>query len=342
MRTQSYLYRAAASLLLSVGLVILPGCSNLGSRTTGWAAQRQKHDTPPVKLGKIQSDENGRPLPGSQAPIQPSGDESKQQVSEETRSHVAMAMGEMLEGSGNLTGAQAQFERALKLDPKSLKAALALARIETRLGRHSAALRIYQNAEKQHRRSAAVFNDKGLLLAEQKDWAAAIAALRTAVKLEPAESKYHNNLGMVLAASGAFEDAWKEFREAVGSGPAHYNVALMMLQVGQTVEARNHLERAVAVMPSLREAEELLAQLDADGPMPNMAGEAAEVAVELEDVEQLTAHESQSNATVDPQVTPASATVPQVSSESNTAEPESASTPDDPWKKRWVPPKWLR
>jgi len=336
MRIQSNLYRAA-SLLVSAGLIVLPGCSSFGSRVANWSSPK-KGDAAPVTLGKTHSDNIGRPIPGSKAPLPPSLDAPKQQNASESRSNVALALGDMLEQGGNLTEAHDQFAQALKADPKSLKAALALARIEARLGRPDAALRIYQDAEKRHRRSAAVFNDKGLLLAEQKDWNAAIAALRTAVKLEPNESRYHNNLGMVLASSGSYDDAWKEFRDAVGPGPAHFNIALMHLQAGHSVEARNHVERALAAMPKLKEAQELLAQMDAESPSGTLAATEPEVEMELEFVGKLTVNGTPSNITEDQLIVPAAALEPAVEPEPATeSEPSS-----DPWSKRWVPPKWLR
>lgn len=359
MRIQSYL-SGAASLVVSAGLIVLPGCSSFGSRVANWSSPN-KRDTAPVTLGKIQSDNIGRPVPGSQAPPPPALEAPSQQAPSGTRSHVAIAMGEMLERGDNLTGARDQFEQALKLEPKSLKAALALARVEARLGRPDAALRIYQNAEKQHRRSSAVFNDKGLLLAEQKDWNGAIVALRTAIKLEPSESRYHNNLGMVLASSGSYDDAWREFREAVGPGPAHYNIALMHLQAGHNVEARNHLERSLAAMPNLKEAHDLLAQLDAESPGGSLAGTEPDVNMELENVGQLAKYETTSNVTDDQHIVPAATSEQAMSEPAGESKPAvelepgveskpvilskpaaKTNPPVDPWSKRWVPPKWLR
>ena len=340
MQSSSYVHRAA-TIGVSVALAVLPGCSNFGSRTNSLALLKKNPASPAVSLGKVQSDEIGRPVPGSLPPLPPAIEEQKSPNSSETRGHVALAMGELMEGSGNLAEAQAQYEQALKLDPKSLKTSLALARVYAQQGRPDAALKIYKDAEKQHRRSAAVFNDKGLLLAEMKDWTGALAALRTAVKIEPKESRYHNNYGMVLAASGDYEAAWKEFREGVGPGPAHYNVALMLLQAGRTAEARDHLERAVAAMPGQKDAEALIAQMDTGAPSEKLVSAGPEVGVELEEIGHLTVPMGASKPRVDSQISPAVATEPADSSDS-TAKPESSTSAGDPWKKRWVPPKWLR
>jgi Tfp pilus assembly protein PilF len=319
------------------GLIVLPGCSSLGTSIAKWSTPK-KGESAPVTLGKVQSDSIGRPLPGSKPPLPLALDESKHHSGPESRANVALAMGDMLERSGDLAGAREQFEQALKFEPKSLKAALALARTEARLGRPDAASRIYRDAEKYHRRNPAIFNDKGLMLAEQKDWAGAIAALRTAVKLDPKQSKYHNNLGMVLAWSGSYDEAWKEFREAVGPGPAHYNIALLHWQAGHPVEARDHVERALAAMPTLNEARELLAQIDAESPSGTLAATEPEVGMELEDVEQVSVPAAEPEVPEEQNIVPAVALEPIV-------EPEPAPEPEppaDPWARRWVPPKWLR
>jgi len=336
MKIQSYI-SGVASLLVSAGMIVLPGCASLGTSIAKWSSPKQR-DAAPVTLGKVQSDGIGRPVPGSQSPLPFALDAPKNQNAPESRSNVALAMGDMLERSGNLTGARDQFEQALKFEPKSLKAALALARVEARLGRPDAALRIYRDAEKHHRRNPAIFNDKGLMLAEQKDWTGAIAALQTAVKLEPKQSKYHNNLGMVLAWSGSYDEAWKEFREAVGPGPAHYNIALLHWQAGHPVEARDHVERALAVMPTLNEARELLAQIDAESPSGSLAATEPEVDMELEDVGQISVPENATEIIEEQHIVPAAAFEPVVEREPE-PEPE---PPADPWARRWVAPKWLR
>ncbi len=252
----------SASILVVACLIGLPGCSNLDSRDKPNTTQSTKIDPSRYGLEKFKLDQTTRKTAGKTEHAPLNSDEQNDYKSAESRGRVSMAMGELLEGSEDLAGAQSQYEQALKMDPKSLKAALSLARVYGMLGRPDAALKVYQNAERLHRRSAPVHNDKGLLLADQKDWSGAIESLKMAVKLDPEETKYHNNLGMVLAASGNYEDSWKEFRDAVGPGPAHYNLAVMLLQAGKTAEARNHLDRAVAVVPNLKDARALLAQIN--------------------------------------------------------------------------------
>lgn len=317
------------------------GCSSMKSHASPLTAWKNKTEGGTAAT-QNQSDQYGRPLPGAKGPLPVPIAESKPEISDQTRNHVALAMGEMLESVGNLDAAQAQYEQAVKCDPKSLESSLALARIYARQGRPDAAIKVYQAAEKHHRRSAALFNDKGLLLADQKDWPAAIAALRTAVKLESSESKYHNNLGMILASSGNYDEAYKEFREAVGAGPAHYNVALMLMQADRPVEARNHLERALAAMPNMQKAQDLLEQLDGRNSGTTLASNEREVRVELDRAIEDDDSELQTvDGTFDPQVEHA-AVLAAPATPAKEQPPATEESEHNPWSRRWVPPKWLR
>jgi Tfp pilus assembly protein PilF len=259
--------------VLSIGLCTLLGCAGLRSGAAGLTGHASSPPEPVVRAGTP----SGGPVT-TEAP----------QITADTRWHVEIAMGQMLESSGNLGEAQAHYEQALKLNPKCLDAMLALGRVYTRAGRPDAALKMYDRAEKAHRKNPSVYNDKGLCLAEQHDWPGALAALRQATKLDPASSKYHNNLGTVLAASGQYDAAWSEFREAVGPAVAHYNVAVLLASADRIAEAQDHLERAMAAMPHLAQAESLLAQLRTATPVldPHIepVAPATQVAVRLDAV----------------------------------------------------------
>src|SRR5262245_43570578 len=95
------------------GLSVLAqfGCSSFGSHGSAFSVLNRKSDSSPARLGQVQSDQIGRPLPGSKVPAPPSISEASPQISDETRSHVALAMGEVLESVGNFREAQLQYEQ---------------------------------------------------------------------------------------------------------------------------------------------------------------------------------------------------------------------------------------
>ena len=251
--------------LFSLGVT---GCVKEQSRGPALIGRSEQPARSSVVLGQPQEDSKiGSFVQRIRKPIAAKLEEPVE-LSRDKRCQVHLALGQMLESTGKLGDAQQQYEQALKAEPKSLSVTLALARVYARMGRPDAATKVYDQAERHHRKHAALFNDKGLLLAEQKQWPKAVATLQKAVKLEPSNSKYHNNLGMALAASGSYQEAWNEFRDAVGPGPAHYNVAYMLVRSGRTDEARTHLVQALADMPSLTEANTLLAQLNGTPSSP--------------------------------------------------------------------------
>jgi Tfp pilus assembly protein PilF len=248
-----------------LSLVSLSGCGSLQSRIASLTGSSDSSSGPAAVARRTAPHKEVIQTSAQVPGVVP---EPALEVTNQKRANVYLALGEMLEGVGKLEQAQEQYEEARKLDPKSLKIKLALARVYARLGRPDAALRMYETAEKEHRKSPAVHNDKGMHLAEQKQWPAAIQSLRKATELDPTNSKYHNNLGMVLAHAGKYDEAWEEFRKGVGPGPAHYNLGFLLVRAGRTAEARRHLQSALQLMPTLHEAEALLAQIDAKTVKP--------------------------------------------------------------------------
>ena len=312
---------AHRSVLLALAALMAPaGCSSLGSSSNSALSASNA-------LALFQPGEKSpHPVPGSQ-PTR-NAVEQATAVSPETRQHVQLAMGQILESAGKLQDAESQYEEALKADPKSLDALLATARIYTRTGRYDAALDVYKRAEKHHPKDPSVYNDKALCLAEQKQWDAAVATMRQAIKIDPRNSKYHNNLGLVLASSGQHEEAWKAFREAVGPAMAHYNLAVVLLRAGQPSEARDHLDRALAIMPQLEQAQALLARMEQQPKAPAKPTERiAELPVKLELLEStaLATDAAQKERVTSP-------TPPAVATASNA---------NDPWSQPRVQLRWL-
>lgn len=284
----------------------------------------------PAAAGK--PDELGRLIPNAAQASAPVVEPASRQDPRKSQANIQLTIGQMYESRDDLAHAQLAYEEALRKDPNSLGAVLALTRVYQRNGRADSAIALYRDALKTHRKDATLWNDYGLCLGEQKHWPEAIDALKRAVQLDPHRALYHNNLGMLLAGGGKIDEAWKEFREAVGAAPAHYNIAVMLLRAGKPAEARDHLERALALMPTFSDAKDLLARLndpvEHDEVLPTSAQAPASDEVEFVPA----SHDNGRGISA----------LPSGPRTGAPAAPEPPKRPEDsdPWSRRWVNSKW--
>ncbi|MEX2176011.1 MAG: tetratricopeptide repeat protein [Pirellulaceae bacterium] len=180
---------------------------------------------------------------------------------EEIGPNVYISAGRLLENQNKLPEAKARYEMALKVAPNDLTALVSLARLHDRQGQSAQAIELYQKAIKAHPKTALVHNDLGLCLARQKQWQPATASLNSAIALQPKNPKYRNNLATVLVELGRPDEALKQLTAVNGEAVAHYNLAYLLQQKGQSDQAIRHLQQAVAQDASLTAAHEMLAQL---------------------------------------------------------------------------------
>jgi len=175
-------------------------------------------------------------------------------------------MGFALFQEGKSKEAVAEFEKALAIDAKHLKAHnnLALAAID--LGE-------FELAEAHYRESLAIkpdpaiYNDLGFALERMGMQEDAAAAYRKALELDPALSTAHTNLGSSLAQSGNYAEAEKHFRAALKKGPnaqAYAGLGIVLSREGRTDEAIKNLLAAVEADPTNAAAQQELAKLRAD------------------------------------------------------------------------------
>lgn len=93
--------------------------------------------------------------------------------------------------------------------------------------------------------------------------------LTQAASLAPGDAGVRYNLGVALQLAGRLSDAEREYRAAIERRPshdqAHLNLALLLIQRGETQQARQHLEVASRGFVA-EKAKEILRQLDAAPP----------------------------------------------------------------------------
>ena len=97
-------------------------------------------------------------------------------------------------------------------------------------------------------RDPKIWNDYGFSKALQGQWSDSEKALRTAVKLDPANARYQTNLGMTLASEGKTDEALKTLtRAAVRS--ARHNIGIALVKQGKLAAAHEQLSAALALAP---------------------------------------------------------------------------------------------
>jgi len=142
----------------------------------------------------------------------------------------------MLQGRGDLAGAEKQYAMALSIRPEDATVNNAIAGANLAAGHPGAA----------------------------------ITYLQTALRSRPDYFDAHYNLGTALAMQNNFVAAVEEFRAAVRLNPqdanAEANLGAALAELGNWKEARTHLEKALAINPALTNARDNLEQVKRELP----------------------------------------------------------------------------
>lgn len=124
----------------------------------------------------------------------------------------------------------------------------------------------------------------------ERNFAAAAAALRKALKNSPTDERLHFELGIVCFQQQQFEEAAGAFRDAIelkaDHVDAYYNLGHTLLKLGQQQQARDAFAAAVRLRPSHAFARINLADLLLQSDETSAAREHLEIAVRLAPQEQ--------------------------------------------------------
>jgi tetratricopeptide (TPR) repeat protein len=165
-----------------------------------------------------------------------------------------------------LAEARKAYLQALEIEPRSLTAQIGLARVTLGEGDHARAVAAYKATLKLYPKEALVWFELGMAHSRAKAWKPAVQALSRAADLDPKNRQYGDMLGYCLARAGAYDQSLTVFSRYVSEDQAHYNVARMMYQMKQDDLARQHLRLALTRNPKLKQAAELLVQIETGVP----------------------------------------------------------------------------
>lgn len=159
------------------------------------------------------------------------------------------ALGWSLQELGRFEEAQQSFRRALALRPDYFECCLRLGYSDLTLGNYAEARETYGRCVEMDRQNYSAHYFLGIVLArgESPRLEEAIAHLEHAVKLAPHSRDARLHLGRAYATAGRDAEALRELRIVVAQDPenedAHYRLSLLLRKLGQSKEARKHLER---------------------------------------------------------------------------------------------------
>jgi tetratricopeptide (TPR) repeat protein len=159
-------------------------------------------------------------------------------------------LGHALDTQGDLDGAVAAWQEAVRLDPASAMARANLGPALAKKKDMGGAMTEVRRAIGLDPKDARAHNQLGHVLLMNNDPAAAVAAHREAIRLAPREPLYHYNLGVALRRSGNLDEAITEYQEAIRLDPtyaiAHFNLGNALMdkrELGAAVTAYKEATR---------------------------------------------------------------------------------------------------
>jgi Flp pilus assembly protein TadD len=188
---------------------------------------------------------------------------------------VFVAMAQLHERNERYDDAEAQFKKALDLDPNHLGALMGYARMQDRRNNLEQATKLYQRAAKRYPKNPSVHNDLGLCYHRRGQFDQATRSLKRAIELDGKNKLYHDNLASVYVDQGKTKEALAELVTAHGDAIGHYNLGFLLEQKQSHDKALVHFRKAAETDPSLAAAQEWVARLS---PEPRMPGAGTQIA----------------------------------------------------------------
>ena len=171
---------------------------------------------------------------------------------------VHFAYGAQLAAAGRNGEAERQYEMAVKMNPRFLKARLNLAIVLDKLGRDDDSIRQYRQAIELEPNFPDSHLGLGVVLLHCGQIADAIGELREALRLNPASATAHSNLGFALQADGKLSGAISEYQAAVALDPdypdARLNLGLALGNSGDSVDAVLQFKELTRLRPDSADA----------------------------------------------------------------------------------------
>jgi len=141
--------------------------------------------------------------------------------------------GRAAEGEGKADDAQAEFERALAVQPNDFEALKALSRLDVARGRGNQAIVLVKAAVDRAPKDPALVNLLGEIYLTQKNLAAASEAFQTAVALVPTWPLPYHNLALTKLAAGDGVSAIATYQTGIKAAPSDPDLVIELARLYQ-------------------------------------------------------------------------------------------------------------
>ncbi|HEY9404922.1 MAG TPA: tetratricopeptide repeat protein [Pyrinomonadaceae bacterium] len=169
-----------------------------------------------------------------------------------------LSQGRALLANGYTNEAVSMLSIAAVTGPDLVEANNLLGLAYNRRGQHKQAHEFYERALSVAPQNAQVLNNLGHSLYLDDRYKDALARLKDAARLAPADTRVAGNLALVYGRLGKYEDAFKQFNRVGGEFYAHTSTAALLAAARRDRDAIKHYEAARRLNPA---APDVLRQL---------------------------------------------------------------------------------
>ena len=168
---------------------------------------------------------------------------------------LSLAYARWMEGVGNLIEARRHYQEVVDEHPEHVDALLGLARIDQLSGKTQEAEQGFLAALRVQPDSPVALYSLGKFYESQERWSEAANSLNKAMLAAPTDQQYRYDLAVALVHTGNLRAAENHFTRSVGDAAAHYNIGLILHEMGQTDAAEQQMLMAVTKQPDLQNAQ---------------------------------------------------------------------------------------
>lgn len=220
-------------------LLTVSGCSGWRQSTTSEGGLASMFRP---KLSKVSYEENVEEIP--EKPNDPEG--------------LKLAYARWMEEVDQPHEARSNYSAVVSEDPDNVDAILGLARLDQLAGSTQEAERRFLQALKLAPENAFVQYELGRFYASQSRWQEAVTPLQKAMLNDPLTKQYRHQLAIAQVHAGDVHSAIPNFSQTIGDAEAHYNVALILKEMGDLTQAEHQLIMALTKRPDFEPAQRWL------------------------------------------------------------------------------------